>query len=109
MDLVVDGCCCSPHRLLMLIAWSSLAGAFEGEREQRAFADWRDEREAAICLAILAGEKRREGSRIEEMRRGKRREEGERRSERESSPAMVELSPVLTDGGGCGAARERRK
>ncbi|KAH0669797.1 hypothetical protein KY285_023942 [Solanum tuberosum] len=94
-------CCCFPRWLLMLIAWSSLAGVVEGEKEQRAFADWRDEREAAICLAILAGEKRREGARREDMRRGKQREEGDGRSERESSPAMVELSPVLTDGGGC--------
>jgi len=100
--VVVDRrCYCSPRRLLMLIAWSSLAGAVEGEREQRAFADWRDKREAAICLAILTGEKRREGARREEMRRGKRREVGDGRSEKESSPAMVELSPVLTDGGGC--------
>ncbi|KAH0682615.1 hypothetical protein KY290_021197 [Solanum tuberosum] len=59
----------------MLIAWSSLAGAVEGETEQRTFADWRDEREAAICLAVLGGEKRREGARREEMRRGGRREE----------------------------------
>ncbi|KAH0680838.1 hypothetical protein KY284_021923 [Solanum tuberosum] len=72
----------------MLIAWSSLAGAVEGERHQRAFADWRDYREAAICLAILAGEKRREGARREEIRRGKRRKEGDGRSERESSPTM---------------------
>ncbi|KAH0773877.1 hypothetical protein KY290_011014 [Solanum tuberosum] len=83
--------------------------SLEGEREKRAFVDWRDEREAAICLAILAKEKRREGARREEMRRGKRKEEGDGRSERESSPAMVELLPVLTDGGGSGAARERRK
>ncbi|KAG5611918.1 hypothetical protein H5410_023199 [Solanum commersonii] len=58
LALVVVGqrCCCSPRRLPMLIAWSSLARAVEGEREQRAFADWRDERETAICLTILAGE-----------------------------------------------------
>ena len=60
----------------MLIAWSSLAGAVEGETEQRTFVDWRDEREAAICLAVLADEKRREGARREEMRRGGRQGEG---------------------------------
>jgi len=50
----------------MLIAWSSLAGA------------------------VLAGEKRREGARREEMRRGGRREEGDGSKERRDEFSKLE-------------------
>ncbi|KAH0697061.1 hypothetical protein KY290_014491 [Solanum tuberosum] len=78
----------------MLIAWSLLAGAIEGETEQRTFVDWRDEREAAICLTVLAGEKRQEGARREEMRRGERREEA-RLLEREEKNEFSKLEGLV--------------